>query len=359
MPLWHLSSEPEVVIGAADGTEDDVFTLISAAFTSPDGRLVIANKDHPPEIRIYAPDGTLLQRIGRAGEGPGEFKGVTWVQQKGRDTLVAYDLWLSRLTQLTMDGAVLSTATVQVGAASPGVWALLGLAPDGTAVARPNMSAVSGSGPSRSKTSLQRVDVATGELSPIAVVDDLEFVPTSRNVRGTIRPVFGLTAPVVIADGRVFVGAGDRFRVDEYSVRGDTIGSFAMDYERRDVDAADLEAHKERVLAGSRAEDVVHTERYFRDAPAGEQFPALEATGMEAGKSILLDSEQRLWVQEYLMPRADSAHWIIFSAEREPIARLLVDRALRLTQVDGGRVVAVHTDDVGVQTVRVYELIII
>lgn len=65
-----------------------------------------------PEIRRYGPDGSVEARIGRRGEGPGEFMSVQRFGVQG-DTLWTFDSSLMRITLLDRTGNVLSTATVE------------------------------------------------------------------------------------------------------------------------------------------------------------------------------------------------------------------------------------------------------
>ena len=63
----------EVSIGVLDGAPEYQFGNIRALAVAPDGRIYVLD-GHGPVVRMYAPDGTYLQDIGREGEGPGEYK---------------------------------------------------------------------------------------------------------------------------------------------------------------------------------------------------------------------------------------------------------------------------------------------
>ena len=69
------------------------------------GRIFVV--DHDPEIGLksFAPDGTFLQRFGRLGSGPGEFRSA--VLMIANDTLVIHDPQLGRTTTYSTDGAFL------------------------------------------------------------------------------------------------------------------------------------------------------------------------------------------------------------------------------------------------------------
>ncbi len=63
----------QVSIGVLDGAPEYQFGNIRALAVGPDGRMYVLD-GHGPVVRIYAPDGSYVQNIGREGEGPGEYK---------------------------------------------------------------------------------------------------------------------------------------------------------------------------------------------------------------------------------------------------------------------------------------------
>lgn len=75
-PTWTL--EPELRIGAMDGTGPDVFGEIRSMAVGPDGRIAVLD-GQAQEVRIFGPDGAHLRTFGRKGGGPGEFEGANGV----------------------------------------------------------------------------------------------------------------------------------------------------------------------------------------------------------------------------------------------------------------------------------------
>lgn len=67
----HLVSD--VSIGVLDGDPHYQFGNIRAITVGADGRMYVLD-GHGPVIRVYRPDGSWLQDVGREGEGPGEYK---------------------------------------------------------------------------------------------------------------------------------------------------------------------------------------------------------------------------------------------------------------------------------------------
>ena len=86
----------------APGTFDAPFSTLLAT----DGRLITVD-DVRPAIRLYDANGKFLRLLGRAGEGPGEFRHP--FAALDHDTLFFHDPGLRRLTVMTLDGKLVRT----------------------------------------------------------------------------------------------------------------------------------------------------------------------------------------------------------------------------------------------------------
>lgn len=95
---WNISAVPETEIGEAFGEDVYLFQSIASARFLPDGRIVVADKELL-EIRIYGKDGKFQKRIGRRGQGPGEFShiGGMWLTSRG---MIA--IWDARNRRITI-----------------------------------------------------------------------------------------------------------------------------------------------------------------------------------------------------------------------------------------------------------------
>ena len=89
------SADLEVSLGASD---DSVlaFSRISGLTVDRDGRMYVLQSTDPI-VTVLNPDGTLHQRFGRRGKGPGEFAGVGGVGWRG-DTLWVMDVVQQRVS---------------------------------------------------------------------------------------------------------------------------------------------------------------------------------------------------------------------------------------------------------------------
>lgn len=100
---WKLAYERTVqpAEGAAGRLENPSIVVLAS-----DGRLVTLDQINPA-IRLYDPTGKFLRALGRAGEGPGEYKAP--VIALFRDSLFIFDPQLRRITVMTLDGKVART----------------------------------------------------------------------------------------------------------------------------------------------------------------------------------------------------------------------------------------------------------
>lgn len=84
-----LQPRPVVTIGGATANPDDELVRVTGARRLPDGRIVVAIAD-PIELRVYNPAGRIVNRIGRRGGGPGEFRAPVTIPYADNDSLVTY-----------------------------------------------------------------------------------------------------------------------------------------------------------------------------------------------------------------------------------------------------------------------------
>jgi hypothetical protein len=87
---WVLDQTPSLSIGTVEGDPSYQFHQISGAVKLSDGRIAISDNGDR-ELRIYSPEGAFLTRLGREGEGPGEFRHLLVMGTVGLDTLVVLD----------------------------------------------------------------------------------------------------------------------------------------------------------------------------------------------------------------------------------------------------------------------------
>lgn len=106
-PSWEAT--PELRIGSVDDPET-ALTYPRVIVVGPGDRIYSAHTQEST-ILVHDPDGRRVARIGRRGDGPGEFRILGAIGFLG-DTLWAFDVGMSRVSYFTPAGALLGTTTV-------------------------------------------------------------------------------------------------------------------------------------------------------------------------------------------------------------------------------------------------------
>jgi hypothetical protein len=348
---WRLAATPSASIGVIDGPEAYQFSTVRDAVFLEDGSILAANAQHPPEIRVFGPDGAHLRSMGGAGSGPGEFTTIWWVQQAG-DTVVVYDVAAHRLTAFGRDGELIATIPVRLPPSDdrsvmPYVpWSRLS---DGSLLIIPNRFVPEDAvGSGRASMPLIRSLVDGSVVDTVGLFPGVEF---QRASRGHAQPIlFGLSWSFRAHGDQIFVGAGDRLQVDVHDLHGRHLRSMRAALDRRPVTEAAVDALLESRLAAARSEaDRQRLRVEARETAMAQLMPA-------HGTRILVGPDGHVWVEAYHAPGDSGRAWHVFDPDGPYLGQVQVPAKLRLTDIRGDAVLGVWTDDLGVASVRAYPL---
>jgi hypothetical protein len=350
--VTRITGSPALTIGSIEGAEELQFTEVSSAFKTNNGLVIAANKKNPPELRIFDSRGDLIAKTGRKGSGPGEFREITWVRERG-DTLIAYDVWLSRLTYYTGAGSFIKTANAPVGGGYKGSYILLGVLPDGSGLARPNLM-ISGN-PKRNARALTPVvhfKSDTSRMQRILEFPDADFVLQSdpRLGQRPVRPIFGLEAPISLIRNRLLIGAADEFRITEYDPSVQVRQVYSRPFTRRTVTKADIRAQQVRAVDKVPIEYKKGVAKYYKDTPHNRYMPIQHPDDW----TLLVDAKDRLWSQEYLAPTDKCARWSVFEPSGRYIGDVEVPANVRIMQIGLDYILGAARDQLGIESVVVY-----
>ena len=108
--MWHEGSEwtltDAVTIGSRDDSGDAVFGRVSDLALDQRGRVYVLALS-PPEIKVFASDGSYIRTMGRGGHGPGEFALATGMRFDPRDRLWVLNQGNQRYSVFDTSGALL------------------------------------------------------------------------------------------------------------------------------------------------------------------------------------------------------------------------------------------------------------
>lgn len=98
-PRWR--GNVELTIGGEDAADGADFASISGLAVDAAGRIFVADRQDN-QIKVFSPSGALVQKFGRAGSGPLEFKrlatitfgpdGLLWARDEGNARMLAFDV---------------------------------------------------------------------------------------------------------------------------------------------------------------------------------------------------------------------------------------------------------------------------
>ena len=119
--FWTIDPQPVVAVGGhgSDATPGDSSFLAWNAIglgRLSDGRVAVLSRGEH-RLLLFEPSGKLSKSIGRAGEGPGEFRYPMHFQVLPGDTLVVWDHPIGPVWQFDTTGALLGSRHIDLGAA--------------------------------------------------------------------------------------------------------------------------------------------------------------------------------------------------------------------------------------------------
>ncbi|MEX2527283.1 MAG: hypothetical protein WEA09_06550 [Gemmatimonadota bacterium] len=313
------------------------------------GEFVVVDGGLSSRINVFAADARHLRAIGRAGDGPGEFRWITSAQATPEDSILLYDASAQRLTVALQDGRWVRTASFRPGQAGMGGDGLEAVARlgDGALVGLSAQSMARGQA-----AQLVRDTVAVALLDPdLNVVEVLKRLParmTSTTLLGG-RPVFRVPAfsPEAIYTtwgSCVFLSTGETNMIWVYSSSGELVGSIRGPGEPRVVEEEHLRirlAHDLEVYP--RGEPAILERLLFEEARP-DYLPFYHR--------IIADDWGHLWLQEYSPPLGAGTRWDIVSQGGQHLATVETPAPMSLFAVYEDGVLGRRFGDLRVEMVE-------
>ena len=221
---WTTDSLPVLELGRATGPEAALLYNVVGAARLRDGRVLVANGSSE-ELRIFTADGTLTDTWGGEGEGPGEFRALSFLAVLPGDSALVFDRRLQRATVFDPLGRVAGIWSTAVPGA-PLLQDAAGVTTAGDLV----LYAFVGEdpvlpGPFATPQVIGRFDRAEGRYSVIDTIPGSELAQVERDGRliAVVRP-FGRKSDVVVHGNFIFaIDAEADVRVRVYSALGEMV----------------------------------------------------------------------------------------------------------------------------------------
>lgn len=297
-----------------------------------------------PGITVLSPAGELLPRLGREGEGPGEFRRVSQLAVLPNDTLLVFDAQLQRLTLFTVAPPRLVRTTLlgPRDAGFPSAVYPAGSGGDLVAVYRRPQMADRATDPRQDQVVLALLR-ADGSLlkDSLAVfpVDERLIARHEGSVAVRIHP-FGIRTFVQVRDSVVYWIRSDTAVVFRRTIAGTTLAPLIVASARA------------RITPEQFADTLASLQAVFRpvlekERTARSHWPAVA--------DLLVDEQHRLWLGTLPHP-GQGVEWLVLDTNGREMGRVTMPARERLRAVRDSTLYAVRLDEDDVPTVVTYRL---
>ncbi len=359
---WRVSSEPVVDIGATIGDPDYEFERIVSAVLVTGNRLAVADGG-VLVVRLYDTLGTFHGAAGGEGEGPGEFRAITFMGKYRSDSLVVFDSRLHRIVILGADltfarsllvGSPEGTLVWPIGSFADGMLLVYGYEPG----AGPDIR----SGRYRLGGVLFRYEPEAGEADRLAEAPGTEiFVYRVNDFPNSMKLPFGKTSVAGVYSDGYYIASSDTYELRFYDGSNHLKRIVRRHGTQRPVTASDASAVRTRLLeTPEAAPDNPHVAALRRAAahmPIPDSMPAFGRHTMSTLPIILVDGSDNLWVLEYHFPTEAPERWAVFDPTGVFLGSVELPVAFSPLDIGNDLVVGVWRDADNVQHLRVYELV--
>lgn len=341
---WTIRSDPLLQIGVADGDEPYLLHNVQDVAMFSDGRIAVANGGSQ-EIRIYGRDGAHVMTIGRAGDGPGEFRSLASVDVTAADSVVAFDSGIRRVSVFDERGGYARSWSFE----SPG----RGIYPskarvleDGSVVIAFLRGRMPGDPPGilREHGPVVRYSSDGHELGAIAQLPGEEWYYSEKQGILIALP-FGRGSHFATTRNRVYIGDGNDLIA--YAAAGDSLHA-VRPFEARAVAQGDIEGVNNRRLSSIPAEARPKYHALFAELPYPDTLPRYSRIVGGDGEIIL--------VEQYRVSPDQQSWWQAIGVTGEPLALLELPVGYSPYRVNGSTVLGLTRDSTDVEVVVAYEL---
>ncbi len=388
-PRYRVSDRPRLQIGSADGADATLYG-VTGAIRLRDGRVVVANAG-ARELKFFDSNGDFLASAGRAGDGPGEFRGLSLIGALEDGRIAAMDMLLGRVSVFSSDGAHDRTYRVSRGIQAAGRRIhMYGFLANGTLVGleevegegvRERYGDYPGSVLTFRSPVVQPVLIDTaGQAVPFASAmpgdERLSQMETgsgdgSLRVGGVAQVPVPLlkSATVAVRDGWVAIGhtSGSPATpgpppITVYDAQGKPRVVFALDVASKEaVDAAGVRL----AWVDEWISNLPDRRERRKWRPRYEEFLAATAVSVPAFKSLALQEGGNVWLEVFDPSAGENApsRWRVQAAfDMKGIGdsganTVVLPPGFRPHDIGSDYVLGVWRDELGIEFVRMYDLI--
>lgn len=360
--VWTLSPASTVTLTGAETGDSSAFATVGAVRWLEDGRIVVADIA-ANRLLVFDSTGKYLRALGRAGDGPGEFRYIGSVTALPGDSLATFDSRLRRLSLWHPDRGFVRG--IPVGGGSLESWpADAWLWQDSLVVAlqlsiTSQDSVAPGSGvrrwPMRARLTLHDLGGRILGTSP-----DFAGMYSGLVANGDTRLPFSNQPFTAVARDRVYFGSGVGFSLSYLNTDFNWAGDIRWPSHQEAL--TQEEVNQVRSEAEALAATRMPPER-VRARLANSFAPEILPSERPAISRVLVTPDGNLWIERFEATRLGSVlqkagdRWTVLASDGRPVARVALPAGSRLEAVRDSRAIIVLRDSLDIQTVAVRELL--
>lgn len=345
---WTIGAEPAVVYGGSATNRVEWYRIDDAA-RLPDGR-VVALDAGLHELFYFGSDGELLARAGREGDGPGEFRSPAGLAVLSGDTVLIYVRGSRRFSLFDHEGAWLEDRSLEeVDALGPLQNYRLTDAADGSATLTAvgwYVPADAGSADRALDNPVLRYGTDGAYESEIAEPNTMWLYASGGSVRAR---VFGTARVSEASAGYVYVRDPESYEIRVYGPSGELDRIYRLIRARRPVASGDVGRYREWLRTDIENPGVL--ERVLEgldNRPVADSFPSLE--------QHFVDERGDIWVTEYAPPWEEERTTAVFASDGPWLGMIELPADVRPLEIGADYVLGVHTDELDIQRLALYDL---
>lgn len=303
-------------------------------------------------VMIYDRSGTPKMTVGRAGEGPGEFRRISTVVPWPADSIGVYDAGLQRLSVFSLRGDLGRVLSLSDLAPDGGNSRVLPLEEGLVFVGESALARRQEEGVYRNAEPSYRIDL---EGNVLATYGDFPGMEAFFGIGMMGRAPFGAALWTATSSDQFIVGPAEEPELQFFGPDGSVTRIIRWLDGDRTVTQDRMNEYLEFLLAQSTAEEAA----FLRDRVSGMPF----ASRRPAHAEVIAGPDMELWVGEYAGPEADfpgkrgpSRRWMIFDTNGAMRDRVQTPEGFVPYALTEELVWGVYRDTLDVESVRAYRI---
>lgn len=353
---WTIGERPLAIVGEGEDRDSIQFTRIGriGAARAPgillrsDDSFVIAEQS-TRKLHAFGRNGAHLWSAGGEGQGPGEFESLAGLAILPGDSVLAYDYGNRRITVFTPDGNY--ARSFAAGRENDqAINAVRGALATGRVVVTATRSVPFVPGAVRSDEDVLIVTSEGERLPPFASYRGREQVYVGENgvVRGSRSPEMARNGLIAVGMEILAVSSQDEFEVEVYDGESTLRRIFRLTMPAVKVDDSIKGAYISREVALAELVGESRIRASLEDADYPLTLPTFG--------NLLIDSGERLWMQEYAVAVDGGSTWWVADDDGSVVAQVDNPPGFKLQAIGDAVVIGIVSNEVGVPFVQVRAL---